>query len=167
MAISANSYGTTAGVGALTPLHTSGGAFGIATRPTLSQVESFIDQVSAIMNTVLAQYGFDVPVSQADAKLALDMFCNAECASIVEGVNGSGRFGPTTKNPNSRRYILITEDVQKFVEANAIGLQRLGAARDYSLTAGLDARTFDERGNDIHPIFQRNAFGNTFDNWDA
>ena len=81
---------------------------------------------------MLAQNGFAVPVSQADAKLMLDYFVNEESAAIVEGINGSGRFGPSVKRKGaSGRFALIVEDVQLFLETNAVGIERLGVPRTY------------------------------------
>ena len=130
MAIGANSYGTTAGVSALTPRYaTTGGVFDTTTRPTLATVEGLIDQVSALANSILSQTGFVIPISQATVKLALDIFINEEVAAIVEGINGSGRFGPTTKEPGRSRFNLIMDDLTTFIGANANGFENLGAVR--------------------------------------
>jgi hypothetical protein len=130
MAIGANSYGSTGGVAALTPRYaTSGGIFDGTTRPTLTTVESQIDQISGLCNSILAQAGFKTPITQADCKLSLDIFVNEEVASIVEGINGSGRFGPTTKEPARSRFALIMDDLKDFVSANSGGFENLGAER--------------------------------------
>ena len=169
MAINANSYGTLAGTGALVPKWSGGGSdFADATRPTATQVEAWIDQVSSILNGILSQFGFAIPVSQADAVRALTMFVEEEVASIVNGINGSGRFGPTAKGKTAGgRFRLILEDVKGYVEGMAIGLERLGASRTYNAMAGLDFRDTDESGSETHPIFQRKAFGDSFTDWDS
>jgi hypothetical protein len=113
MAIDANSYGSTDGVAALTPRYANAsGVFDATTRPILTTVEGLIDQLSGILNTMLAEQGFTIPISQTTCKLALDMFVNEEAAAVVEGINGSGRFGPTVKVPNKGRFMLIMDDVQ-------------------------------------------------------
>ena len=171
MAIGANSYGDTAEVAALVPRHTAPGGkiFTQTTRPTLAQVESWVDQVSAVVNSILAQNGFStIPVTQADAKLMLDYFVNEEVAAICEGVNGSGRFGPTAKRGGNRgRFAVIVEDVQAFIEAHAVGIERLGVPRPSEPLAGISYRDTDEGGDDTAPIFQRGAFGNIFKDWDS
>lgn len=169
MTISANSYGDTAEVAALVPRYVnSNGEFDAVTRPKLAEVESIIDQLSGIVNAMLAEAGFTIPVSQADAKLAIDLFVNQEAAAICEGVNGYGRFGPTQGKGTQRgRWALMTDDVEKFIKTYMAGLERLGAARTYSQTAGLAYRDTDERGNETFPIFQRSGFGNAFTNWDS
>lgn len=160
MAILANSYGDTGEVAAMQPrFANSSGIFDTTTRPTLLQVESFIDQVSGVLNIQLAAHGFSVPVSQADAKLGLDLFVNQEVAAIVEGVNGSGRFGPTQRQVQASRYSLILKDVAEFLEATALGLERLGATRSEALLDGMAYRDTDESGSATFPIFQRKGFG--------
>jgi hypothetical protein len=169
MALLTNSYGDTDEVAALTPRNAStAGTFDLTTRPPLTEVESLCDQVSALLNSILAQNGFSIPVTDTDAVLMLDYFVNEEVAAIVEGINGSGRFGPTAKRGGSRgRFALVVEDVQNFIEGNAIGLERLGATRTYDPIAGISYRATDEGGNAVSPIFQRKAFGNTIKEWDS
>ena len=95
MALLTNSYGDLGEIAVLVPRRASiGDKFDVNTRPTLLQLESIVDQISAVVNTILAQAGFDIPVTNADAVLMLDLFVNQEAAAIVEGINGSGRFGP-------------------------------------------------------------------------
>lgn len=169
MAIGANSYGDTAEIAGLTPRWANkSGLFDGSTRPTLTNVESNVDQVSGILNVCLSKEGFTIPVSQADAKLSLDIFVNQEVAAIVEGINGSGRFGPTAKEVGKRgRWALIMDDAKLFISENAAGFERLGVPRPYSETAGLGYRDTDESGDETFPIRQRKEFGNQFTNWDS
>lgn len=168
MAIGTNSYGTIAGVASLTPryLDKDSNTFDGDTRPTLIQVESFIDQVSGMLNSYLSQEGFSIPVSQEDVKLALDLFVNQEVASIVEGVNGHGRFGPSQRSPGGIRFSAVMKDAKEFIESQAEGFEILGASRSKSLFDGIGTRDQDESGNDTFPIFQRKGFGNSFTDWD-
>ena len=138
------------------------------TRPTLPQVESFTDQVSGVVNGMLAKYGFTIPVSEDDSKLALDLFVNMEVASIVEGVNGSGKFGPTTKKGGGKgRWAVLYEDVAEFIKAFAAGLEAMGATRTGATTLkGLAYMEQDNQGNDVFPMRVRQEFGNTFKEWD-
>ena len=169
MAISANSYGSVTGVGALTPRWSGANNDFVETdRPTLATVESHIDQVSSALNVALAQSGFEIPITQVDCLGLLAFFVNEECAAIVEGLNGSGRFGPSVRNPGSRRRMLIiAKDVADFVEAYADGFEDLGATRTRGIADGLNARTTNDGGDDIVPLFQREAFGNSPINWDV
>lgn len=172
MTVGANSYGSALGVAAFVPRYASGSGdsatFTTSTKPTLTQVEGWIDSVSGLCNAMLAEAGFTIPVTDSDVVGSLALFVNEEVASLAEGVNGSGRFGPTSKVLGKRgRFALMLDDVKLFIEANKAGFERLGAARSYSATAGLAFRDTDERGNATSPIFQRAAFGNLFENWDS
>lgn len=165
MSIGANSYGDTTSVAHLVPMHTDNTTklFTTSTRPTLARVESLIDQVSGMVNMFLAENGFTIPVAQADAVLSLSLFVNEEVAGLVEGINGSGRFGPTSKQPGGRFGILYS-DVQTFIESVANGFVALGVPRPRSITAGLGYRDTDEAGNDIFPLFTRTDYGFDFVN---
>jgi hypothetical protein len=171
MALLTNSYGDVDEIAALVPRYANSVVeFDTSTRPSLLQVESHCDQVSAMLNAVLATNGFAIPVTDADAVLLLDLFVNQEVASIAEGINGSGRFGPTKASSSASpggRFALIMADVESFVENNALGLERLGATRTYDPIAGISFRSGDEGGDDTAPIFQRDAFGNKFKDWDS
>jgi len=155
LTISSNSYGSTSGVAELTPRYaTSGVVFDATTRPTISTVEAQINQISGLANSILAQAGFITPVSQADAKLALDIFVNEEVAAIVEGINGSGRFGPTTKEPGRSRFALIMDDLKMFVQGNKQGFINLGVplftTENESMTAGVISLDFADHNEDVY-----------------
>jgi hypothetical protein len=155
-------------VGGLTPRYANqSGTFDTTTRPTLAQVEAYIDQVSGIVNSYLAQAGFSVPVTQPDVTLALTMFVQEEVAAVAEGVNGSGRFGPTTNTPGKRgRFAVLTEDARTFIEGQAFGFELLGAERKSGIADSIAFRETDQSGNLVAPIFEREAFGNEFKEWD-
>lgn len=164
MPVSANSYGTAAGVGALIPRYATaaGVTFDTTTRPTLAQVENLVDQVSGLVNSVLAQQGFTTPVSQASVVLALTGFVQEYTATIAEGINGNG--------PNKTQrvtYKQMLEDVTAFIVGNTVGFERLGATRTYTATSGLGYRDTDQAGDDVPPMFQRKAYGELFVDWDT
>ncbi len=172
MAVAAHSYGTAVGVAAFVPrwAASTGDAatFTGGTVPTLAQVEGYIDAISGMLNAMLAEAGFTVPVTDADLTPMLAFFVNEEVAAIADGIHGSGRFGPSTKTGGGKgRFAIILDDVKSFVEGNKAGLERLGAARSTDQTSGIGYRDTDESGDATHPIFQRKAFGNAFKNWDA
>src|SRR3972149_243056 len=164
MTLDANSYGSIAGVQAFVPNYnlTSG------TRPTTAQAEGWIDSISGILNSILAEAGFTIPVTDDDVKDALDFFVNQEVASVCEGVNGSGRFGPTSKQVGKQgRFALMLEDGKAFVEGNQAGFERLGAERSYDATSSIAFRDSDESGEAVVPLFERKAFGDAAREWDS
>lgn len=148
MALDANSYGTVLQVAALTPLYaTVSNSFSTTTRPTLSQVETFIDQVSATINLLLAAQGFSIPVTQADAARALAGFVVLEVVSLVEYANGAGPFiveASQLRAATPSRIIL--KDAEAFIASHAVGFEALGVTRTRSLAFGLDAE-------DVTPIW--------------
>jgi hypothetical protein len=162
MSIGINSYGTTSDVAALVPRYANVASppdFDTSTRPTLAQLENQVNQVSALLNALLAEAGFAIPVTQADARLALAYFVEEETAAIAEGINGSGRFGPTSKAMGAKgRFALLMQDAQAFIGSNKAGFERLGAARAFAATAGLGFRGTDNRGNDVHPMVSREQY---------
>lgn len=155
MTIASNSYGSASDVAALVPRYVNASAaFDTTTRPTLATVESQINQISGLANSILATAGFVVPVSQADAKLALDVFINEEVATIVEGINGSGRFGPTSKEPGRSRFVLIMDDLKTFIEANRQGFVNLGVplnpTENQSISAGVISLDIADHNEDAY-----------------
>ena len=172
MALQPNSYGDPAEIATLVPRWaTVGGVFDPTTRPALTTVESLCDQISAALNALLAKNGFTVVPAASqdpDAKLLFDFFVNQEVASVADGINGLGRFGPTNKQGGGKgRWALLVEDVEAFIKVNAIGLERLGALRPQDEASGLLFREFDEAGLAVSPLFQRKAFGDVQQDWDT
>lgn len=154
-------YGTSAGVAALTPRYANGTAdFATNDRPTKAQVETFLAQMSNLLDAIMADVGFTTPVTDADVISILTMFVQDEVAAIVEGINGSGRFGPTTKAPKKGRYQMIFDDIQAFVYETASGLERMGAARTGEIN--ILYRSTDEAGLTTSPLFARTDFGETY-----
>lgn len=166
MTVNANSYGTADEVAALTPQFATGGNFTTTTRPPVANVENWIDQVSSLLNTILAQEGFSIPVSQADAKRMLDLFVTQEVAAIVEGVNGRGRFGPSARGGSGSRFHMVMSDVRSFVAEFSVGLEELGVTRTTTQAENIAYRNLDESGEAVTPIFQRKGFGDHRIEWD-
>ena len=167
MSLAANSYASVADIEARVPQYTSSGTFGTGTRPTATQVESFIDDVSSLVNALLAEAGFAIPVSQADAKRVLDLFVADEASAMVEGVHRAGRFAPGNEELRSQsRFTVVMNDAASFIERHAEGLELLGATRSRSLTEGLAYRSEDAAGDTILPWFGRKQFDNEMIDFD-
>lgn len=170
MAIGANSYGDTGEIAAMEERYANSSIlFDGNTRPTLTIVETFVDQVSSLINGMLAKYGFTIPVSEDDSKRGLDLFVNMEVASLVEGANGSGKFGPTTKKGGGKgRWAVLYEDVAEYIKTFAAGFEAMGATRTGATTLkGLGYMEKDNEGNDVFPIRTRQEFDNNFKEWDS
>ena len=166
MAIGTNSYGSVAEVTALTARYLIGGTYTTATRPTLAQVEKFIDNASSTLNVMLAKAGFTIPITQADAKAACAEIVIEVVVDLCHAANSTGRFftdRALERGVNPMKA--IRDDMAAWVEMQAPGLEALGAARSTSQLDGIAFRGTDEAGNEIFPIFQRDGFNNHFDNW--
>ena len=167
MAIGANSYGTVAEVEALTRRWAGDTGYSASTRPNLEQVEKFIDNASATLNVMLAKAGFAIPITDADAKAACGQIVVEVAVDLCHAANSTGRF--FTERALERGVSpmkALRQDMAEWVEANAAGLELLGATRTYSALSGIAYRDSDNSGDATAPIFQRDAFGNTFTEWD-
>ena len=169
MTLLTSSYGDTDEIAAFVPRYANESKkFDVTTTPTLLEVESFCDQISAVINGMLAQEGFDIPLTVADSKLVMDFFVNSEVAAIVEGVNGGGRFGPSSKAMGKKgRWAVIYEDVEAYIKGQVKALQLFGEIMTSDIADNIGYRGTDEAGDDTFPIYQRKAFGGEhFTNWD-
>jgi hypothetical protein len=170
MPVGANSYGSAADVAALTNSYlNASNAYDTTTIPTLAQVEGWIDQVSGIMNAALAGQGFTVPVTQADAVLAIKSIIVESVADLSHAANLAGRyFTNSAQERGITAMSAIRKQILEWVESFASGLEALGVARAGETGGGdILSRTIDTAGDDITPIFQRKGFGNRFENWDS
>lgn len=170
MTVGANSYGVATDIAALTNAYlNASGAYDTSTVPTLTQVEGWIDQVSGIMNTALAGQGFTVPVSQADAVLAIKSFVIEAVTDLAHAANSAGRyFTQSALERGVSPMSSIRKQILDWVESFAGGLESLGAERTGDTAGGeILYRSTDEAGDEVNPIFQRKGFGNSFDDWDS
>ncbi len=168
MTVSARSYGTAAGVAAYVGVFTASGAFTTATKPTLAQVESWIDQVSALLNTALAKRGFTVPMTQADAVLGAKSLVEQLVSDLAQAANSSGRFfSEKNLERGVNNWNIIRNDISAWVEEYASGFEELGVSRGAPQATEIGFRGSDNGGQSTSPIFQRKQFGNEFTNWDT
>lgn len=174
MTLLPNSYGSVDKVAALTGMWTRGGEFFdatvsvAATQPPLTDVETWIDQLSAILNIALAEEGFVIPVTQDDAVLAIEAMLMPLVADLVQYANQAGRFYTERALQSSTTPLQkITNEIAAWVNMSVGGLEALGASKNASPSGEFGFRDVDERGNETFPIFQRDSFGNKFDNADS
>lgn len=162
------SYGTFDQVGSLARVWTDGGLFTGTTNPTDSQVNEWLDQVSATMDGALALKGFVTPVTNVAAVKVLTLMVTSIVADLAHAANSSGRFFTTNAIERGvSPMIMIRKEIMEWADEWASGLEGLGATR---LTAPEDQiayREVDNAGKEIAPIFERNAFGNDFQEWNT
>lgn len=166
MSVSANSYGAATDVASLTRRFTAAGSYTTTTNPTLAQVEGWIDQVSSTLNLLLAEQGFRIPLTQADCVLTLKLFVETEVADLANYANSAGRFF-TNQQYTTGPWKAISKEAADFIKAHANGFEQLGATRTREGLNGLDARTTDDSGAEIEPLFARKQFGTINTDWDT
>jgi len=124
------SYGSAAGVGAQSALWSDNGTFTASTRPTLSTVNTWLEQVSNSIDAALADEGFTTPVTVAKVVSVLDMYTNGIVKDLVDWSHGAGRY-------YSDRYIkaglspftTVDSEIQKWVQRKSVGFANLGVPR--------------------------------------
>lgn len=163
MGVQPNSYGTAAKVALLARVYTTGGVFDATTNPPLAAVEGWIDQVSAMLNTALAGKGFAIPITQADAVLALETVVIPAVVDLCHAANSAGRFFTDRAIQNGVSPMrAIRNEMLAWADENSAGLERLTNQRSQTLAGGIAFRETDNAGREIAPIFQRSGFGNSF-----
>jgi hypothetical protein len=136
MAISANSYGSVAEIVALTRHVLAGSStYTTSTRPTLAEVERFIDRVSGVLNSALAESGFSVPVSQSTAVLLCTDWVVTKVAQLVELTQPG--FGFAEGMGSKKGAGSLYNEACTFVTSNTLGLKRLGATVSHASSEGL------------------------------
>ena len=116
-------YGSLNEVAAFVPRYADmSGNFTLTTRPNINQVTTWLTQVSGVLDAYIESKGWSVPITDDSLNAALDMFTSEEVAAMVEGANGSGRFGPTAPDQRQQsRFAIIRSDVTNFLDSLLIG----------------------------------------------
>lgn len=161
MALGANSYGSTAGVAAyvrhLLPANTSD--FSPVSRPTLAEVEAFLDRRSALLNGWLAQAGYSVPVTQADALLILASYANLGAAGDCELTQRAGGYDAEDANRRENKFLEQFGEARDFILSGA--LTGLGVPQRTSTPqAGFYVGGKRSTGEALKPIFTRRGMAN-------
>jgi|SRR3990167_6470110 len=137
MTLRGDSYGTVAEVLAYTRHLLDGeNNFGNATRPTLTEVEKFIDRASGALNTALNTRGLKTPVTNSTAKLSLDDWVVSKAVAYIELTQRGTGYGEGEGN-RAARFVSLNADALVFVKQAELGFKRLGVTENYRLSDGL------------------------------
>jgi hypothetical protein len=153
MAIRTDSYSSVDDVTALTR-HLLDGAdgFGGDTRPTLDEVESFIDEASGTLNMAFRSAGFDPADVRANstAKLPADAWVRGMAATVVELTQ---RGAGWNDDENTRTGFLagLYGDAMELVERMQKGLKREGITVTDPAHQGLTYTAFDKHSQRSDP----------------
>ena len=152
MAIRADSYSSVDEVTAFTR-HLLDGAAGYSTttRPTLAEVEKFIDRASACVNIALYREGFAPSAIYANAvtKLVCDDWVTYAAAKNIELTQRGTGYNA---NEGSRTDAFsMQKEAYDFVCDYALGFQRAGVTRTIQLSAGLEFTGLDAQDDRADP----------------
>jgi len=169
MALRDDSYGTVVEVTAFTAHLLDGAtAFNSTTRPTVTQIEKFIDRASSYVNIALNTNGFTTPVTNTTAVLMLDDWVVNQAVVYTELTQRGAGFNEE-EGSRTASFRSLGTSAMKFVDDNSLGLKRLGVTAGYKLSDGLAFTALDdqdERSDPIdssleQPVFTRGLFGAT------
>lgn len=152
MAIRADSYSSVDEVTAFTRhLLDGAAAYSTTTRPTLAEVEKFIDRASACVNIALYREGFapSALYANAVAKLVADEWVTYAAAKNIELTQRGTGYNA---NEGSRTAAFdMQKEAYDFVSEYALGFQRAGVTRTIQLSAGLEFTGLDARDDRTDP----------------
>jgi len=135
------SYGTAAGVGALSALYSDNGTFTASTRPTLTQVNTWLDSVSSLLDTALEDEGFTTPVTTAAIVKEFNLLVEGIVNDLVNYSHSAGRFF-TKKYLESGMspFMTIDKELHEWVKRKSVGLEAQGLVKD---SVGRNVASFD------------------------
>lgn len=159
MTVSANSYGSASGIAgyvrSMTGNASTPGTFDANTVPTLANVESWIDQFSEYVNSVLEGFRFTTPVTSARAVILLAGYVEAACAEMVHYSRGMGRFVQAQANgPGRSPASALRKEIYESITQIVQGLENMGVTRNSDETgnnevqAGVLTLNFVAHGDD-------------------
>lgn len=164
MTIRVDSYGSVAEVMALTRHLLDGAAqFSAQTRPTLTEVEGFIDRWSAALNVALINREVTTPVSNAVVKLVCDQWVIRQAAAEVELTQRGAGF---SEAEDSRAQALRPGRLDTVADSIAAALLQLGVTTQGRASSGLTftglpaqgERPDSDNADYEQPLFSRRQF---------
>ena len=168
MSIRGDSYGSVAEVLAYTRhLLDDESSFNTTTRPTLTEVEKFIDRASGALNVALRGCGLTVPITNSTAKLPCDDWVVNQAAGYVELTQRGAGFD-WTESTRAGAFFNLNESASEWVSESCSGLKKLvgsgGVTDKYSdglQFTGLKVKADRDDPDDTtlrQPVFERGQF---------
>jgi len=137
MTLRLDSYASVAEVTAFTRHLLDGqSAFNSTTRPTVTELEKFIDRASGVLNVAMEARGLDTPITNTTAKLLCDDWVVAQAAMYTEMTQRGTGFSDAEGSRTSY-FRGLHERANEFSKANSLGFVRLGVAQSTKMGAGL------------------------------
>jgi len=131
------SYGSPSGVASYSRTWTRGGVFYDAsgplplvapTKPTLTEVERWLEQVSAMFDTALSNAGFTTPIVATNSLNAITMKVETLVGDLVAYANGLGRLY-TDRALERGSMNLLNKEIIDWVNGMIQGLVNDGVPR--------------------------------------
>ena len=142
-------------------------SFNSTTRPTLTELEKFIDRASGVLNVALSASGFTPSnvYNNSTAKLACDDWVTQRAAKYTELTQRGTGY---SADEGSRTAAFSPEEAREFVSQMATGFINLGVPQAITMSDGLyftgiDAQADRSDPNDAskaQPLFRRGMFDN-------
>ena len=169
MAIRADSFSSSAEVTAYTRHLLDGQtAFNSTTRPSVTELEKFIDRASGVLNVALSGEGFSPSAvyGNSTAKLACDDWVTMKATKYVELTQRG--TGYSVAEGSRTAAFSIAKDAQEFAADNALGFVQLDITQGTKMSdglafTGLDAQKDRADRTDtslVQPYADRNQFDN-------
>jgi hypothetical protein len=142
-------YGTAAGVAALSSMWTRAGLFyddslyDTATKPSLTQVESWLADVSSSLDICLSDEGFITPVVAVEVLPSLNHLVESIVKDLVDFSHGAGRFFTERRlEAGASPMMVIDKELSDWVKRKSVGLEAMGVPKRGDIT-GRKVATFD------------------------
>lgn len=152
MAIRGDSFSSAAEVLAYTRHLLDGqSTFNSTTRPTLTELEKFIDRTSGVLNIAFSEAGFTPSniYGNSTAKLMADDWVTLRAAQYTELTQRGTGFGELE---GSRLQDLgLYQDAVNFAKSVSLGLKRLGITVTDNASDGLTFTAFDKHSQRADP----------------
>jgi hypothetical protein len=130
------SYGNASGVASFARTWTRNGVFLDAgesepgTNPSLTQVDTWLEEVSQIVDIAFANEGFEVPVTAASVLKAIDAKVNAMVADLVHLAHNKGRlFSDRIQESGRSPEAVLESDINSWVRGRVTGFEAMGVPR--------------------------------------
>lgn len=143
------SYGTVSGVAALSSLWTDNGYFLDdtvylpGTRPSFSQVEDWMGEISSTLDLCLEDEGFITPVTETAVLPILSSKVQAIAKDMCDFSHGAGRFfSKQSIDSGTSPMMTIENELRAWVKERSLGFEAMGVARRKGFT-GRNVASFD------------------------
>jgi hypothetical protein len=137
MAIRADSYSSTTEVKAYTRHLLDGQqTFNAITRPSVTELEKFIDRSSALLNVSLMAAGFVTPITHSTGRLICDEWVTEQAVAYVE-LTQRGAGSDDTPNARYKTFFGLSARAKEFALENAHGFKHYGIPMKHHDSDGL------------------------------